>query len=274
MDKKFLKVLALIVAIIAIIGIIVFLAVNPAKNKKEYIIEKIAEEDYKYYALLADEKYGVIDTKGEIVVQNKYNNIIIPNPTKDVFIVTNEDGTSEVLNKDSENIFTQYKNVQAIEINSSVTNLPYEKSVLKCEKNNKYGLINLSGKKILNMDYDSIEGFSNIEGELKVEQNGKFGVVNIKGASLVKPEYDIINSDEYYDEEKKYQEAGYIVGQKNQDGYKYGYIDSKGKLNLKIEYNDITRITDKSYKDGIYLIAAKNGQYGVIKNSKNILQTE
>ena len=76
-------IIALIVAIIIIvstIGIIVYKNINDIS----YELEKI--EKYSYFKLYQNQKYGVIDERGNILVQAEYEVINIPNPTKDVFI--------------------------------------------------------------------------------------------------------------------------------------------------------------------------------------------
>ena len=97
-----------------------------------------------------------------------------------------------------------------------------------------------------------------------MKKDGKYGVININGNELVPIEYDQIDVDDYYRENEGYKKAGYIVGQKTDEGYRYGYIDVKGNKVTKVEYNEMERITDIQ-EDAIYLIASKNGQYGVLK---------
>ena len=170
--------------------------------------------------------------------------------------------------------FTKYNKLEAIELNDIQTSMPHEKNVLKYEENGKYGLIDLKGNEIISAKYDSIEGLSNKEGELLVSENGKYGVINTKGAELIKPEYDYISGDGYYTQDKKYGLAGYILGEKTSDGYRYGYMNCKMKKLLDVEYNAIIRLgeigSENTDKD-IILIAMKNGQYGLIKNKKIII---
>ena len=269
MNKKVIIALVLLIVAIATSGYFIINKVN--NDKRTYQIEKVTE--YKYFVVKTNEQYGVIDKSGNIIIDAKYDRVEIPNPSRDIFICyKGEKGIA--MNANNQQLYAEYNSIEPIQIRNGISSIPYEKTTLKCEKNNKYGLIDLSGKNLLQTEYDSIETFSNIEGQLQIEQNGKFGVANIKGTILIKPEYDKIDSDNYYNNDEEYKQAGYIVGKKNEDGYKYGYINSKGKLKLKIEYNDISRILDVPYKDGIYLIVAKNGQYGVIKDSKNIIENE
>ena len=112
------------------------------------------------------------------------------------------------------------------------------------------------------------------EGELLVKQNDKYGVINIKGSKLINIEYEQITVDGYYTEQNGYKFAGYIVSNKTQEGYRYGYINNNGKLILKVEYNQLSRITDIEDNDNAYLLGAKNGQFGVTKNDKEIIKNE
>ena len=261
------KKLVFIVLIIVFVVIGVFFTFNKINEKKrKYDIEQITE--FKYFVMKENDKFGVIDNTGKTLIEATYDKIEIPNPSKDVFICYKND-KSTAMNANNQQLFAEYNSVSAIELKTVTTDLKYEKSILKTEKNDKYGLINFSGKEILKTEYDSIEGLTGIEGELQVEKENKFGIVNIKGNTLVKTMYDSITGDNYYNEKN---EHGYIVGQKHDDGFKFGYINYKGKLILEPECNDISRIVDVPTEKDTYLIAAYNGQYGVIKNKKNILK--
>lgn len=268
MNKKIIA-----IVLVLLIVFIVFFAISKAKDSKYfYELEKISEQ--KYFVAKENDKYGVIDRTGKLVVNSTYDRIQIPNPSKDLFICY-QDGKSIAINASSQQLFTEYSSIKPIELKSSTTlNDQYEKSVLQCEKNGKYGLIDFSGKKILDTNYDNIEGFSNIEGLVQVTDNNRVGIVNINGTTVVKPKYDTILSDNYYSEEKQYQQSGFIVGEKTESGYKYGYINNKGKRILKLEYNDISRVNEIPVEEGVYLILAKNGQYGLVKNKKNIINNE
>ena len=269
MEKINIKVLAFVVAIIVVILIGIFLVtkVINTDRSKNYIIEQISESDYKYFVLYSEGKYGVIDETSNIIIENNYSNIIIPNPTKPVFICIKEDGTSDILNEKAKKIFLEYKKVETIPIYSNITNLPYEKSVLKYEQDGKYGLIDFSGKIVTKAIYDEISSVKFKEGEINAKKEGKYGVINNKGIELIPFEYDQIEADKYY-RNGNYSDSGYIVKKTTTEGYRYGYINSKWKMVLDTEYTSISRILDID-SDDVYLIVSKNGQYGVIKN-KNI----
>lgn len=150
--------------------------------------------------------------------------------------------------------------------------IPYEKSVLMYEENNQYGIMDFQGKKLTKAKYDSIESLLYKEGCLLVKKEDKYGIINIKGKQMIEVAYDSITADGYYDKETKYQNAGFIVGQKKEEGYRYGYIDANSKKILELEYNEIDRITEIEQEHGIYLLALKNGQAGVYKNKNQIIK--
>lgn len=276
MKKKIIVVLSIIILIIGIISIIKY---NKNKSKFNYTIEQISEVNY--FLLMQNNKYGVINKNGDIVVDPVYDVVEIPNASKPVFICKgNYDQNSgeyniQVFNDKKEPILYQYYTVEAIKLNNVESNGNYEKSVLKYKSDNKYGLIDFSGNKITDAIYDSIEGFNYREGILLVKKSDKYGIINIKGASIIKPKYDEILCDEYYTTDSKYDKSGYIVGTKTDKGMRYGYIDGiKRKQILKNEYNDIYRITDKIDDNNIYLVAFKDGKAGVYQNKKKIINNE
>lgn len=257
---------------ITIIGIYLFIK-NTDTN---YEIEEITT--FSYFKLYENEKYGVIDNKGNILIEPKYDNIEIPNPSKPVFIVyfnynlENGKYETQVINDKNEKILTNYSEVSPLMFKETNSEVPYEKSVLSYKENEKYGIINFEGKKITEAIYDSIESLLYKEGCLLVKQNDKYGIINIKGKEIIKIEYDSIVADGYYDEETKYQNAGFIVGKRQDKGYRYGYINSKGKIILDVVYNELHRITEITNKNEVYLLAFKNGFAGVYKNKNQILK--
>lgn len=274
--NKKIGIILTIVSVIVIGAIIGMVIVN--KARRNYKIEEITQ--FHYYTMIKDGKTGVIDTKGNILVEPIYDSIKIPNPSKDIFICIYDynmetlDYKTKVLNAKSEEILTQYEEVSAIQIKEIVSSVPYEKSVLKFKQDGKYGLIDFNGKVVVKPIYDEINNISYKEGELLVKQEEKYGVINIKGVTLVDVKYDTIAGDNYYSKEEDYRIGGYIVGNRTEEGYRYGYINHDGKMILKIEYNKLIRLTEIEDDKNSYLIVEKNGKAGLVKNNKNILNYE
>ena len=269
MKRNFIirNVILAILAIVIIVGAVWYFIYQ---NGRKYEIEKV--ESRNYFVLNNENKMGVIDRSGNIIIDANYEEVKIPNPEKPLFACYNGDAV-EILNANNEKILIDFEKVEPIRLESIASDLMYEKSVLKYLENGKYGLVSFDGKKITKPIYDEITGLPYKEGELLVKQNEKYGVINIKGNKLIKIEYDKIEVDGYY-EESGYKYAGYIISNTTEEGYRYGYIDYKGKLVLEPEYNELSRIVEISDNENAYLLCAKNGQFGVMKNEKEIVPNE
>lgn len=271
--KKNKKVIicAIIISIIILViaGTIVY---KHAKGKSsDYELEKI--DVWTYLPIVENEKMGVIDNKGNVVIEPNYNNIQIPNPTKDVFICSNENET-KIVNAKGEEKFKNFEEVSAIQLKELATEIPYEKSILKYKENGKYGIINFDGKKITKAIYNNISNLPYKEGELLVEKDGKYGVISILGKNILPIQYKEIKVDEYYEAENAYRYSGYIVGNDTDKGTMYKYINYKTNIETKSEYQDIKRIVDYEDKDKFYLIYEKDNKYGVIEDENTIINNE
>lgn len=196
----------------------------------EYNVKSISEVEKEspvaYYLSYTNNKYGVIDQNGNIIINNIYDWITIPNNYKDIFIcqlnsatattTTNTSTTSDVtntatttttatsttpkitvLNKLGEEIFEDYSNISVIQ--SAFTNWWYEKDFLVYELNGKYGAIDYDGFEVFEPVYDKIEPLLYIEGKLILTQNNKQALADITGK---------IRSNSY-----KYSKVGVLGGQ-------------------------------------------------------------
>ncbi len=275
MNKKIRWIIIGIVAVI-IIAISIMAIINEVQL--HYKVEEISE--YNYFTLEQNQKYGVIDKNGNIVIEAEYEAVQIPNPSKAIFVCVKEynENTKEyetvVYNEKKEVLLSNYKNVQSISIYTNVNSTPYEKSVLTYKENGKYGLINLEGKQITKPVYDEISSINYKEGTFLVKQNELEGIINMKGKVIIKCEYESVTSDNYYSENGYNKQAGFIVSKKTEDGYRYGYVNYRGTIILNPIYTQLERVTEIANEKGVYFIAFKNGQAGLLKNNKEILNYE
>ena len=262
------------VSIIVIIVVATIIAISYYFIKKDSRKYEIAEiKNYQYFTLKKNETFGVIDKEQNIIINPSYTEVIIPNPEKPIFVCyQGEDST--ILNEQKQEIFTEYEKVEPIRLKNIASDLMYEKTVLKYTENGKYGLIDYTGKKITKAIYEELDSLPYKEGELLVKQDGKYGVINIRGNKLVDLAYDQISVDGYFTDENEYKYSGYIVSNTTDEGYRYGYVDYQGKEILEPEFNELERIVEIEDDKNVYLIAAKNGQYGVVKNTENIINNE
>lgn len=252
------KVIATIIAILVVIMFIIVIVrlINTQNNTTE---KKVATA---YYTAFENSKWGVINSEGKTVISPSYDEmIIIPNKEKAVFIVTydvdyaNNTYKTKAINDKNEQLFQGYEQVETIQNHDKQNNIWYEKSCLRVQKNGKYGLIDLSGKVLLDCNYDSIEPIIGTENSLLTIKDNKKGIVSTTGSIIIENEYSEITTltSEY--------ENGYIV--QNNEG-KFGVIGTNKKVLLPIEYNDIKHV----YSDGIY-IAKPNEKWQIINASEN-----
>ena len=273
------KIIILSIAVIIIIIIAVALIMYFRKRAK-YVYDIEMVTNIEYNTINVGNRYGVIDGDGNVIVEPNYDIIQIPNPSLPVFICMSDYNTetkeynTKVLNDRKEQILTGYESVQAIPTETTADGIPFEKSVLKYKKNGKYGIVDLEGNEITEPIYDDISAMSYKEGMLLVKQGEKYGVINMNGIQVIDNEYDNIAVDNYYNVNSKYEKTGFIVCKREDSGYRYGYINYKGDKVLDTEYTEIERVTEMEDDDNIYLVAYKDGQAGLLKNKKEILNYE
>ena len=249
------KVFAVIVAIIVIIMCIVMLKGILSKDTKQ---GKIVSKDY--FASYQNSKWGVIDSNGDNVIDPSYAEmIIVPNSKNDVFLCTydvdydNNTYKTKALNSENKEIFTEYDYVEAISNKDENNNLWYENDVVRVKKSGLYGLIDLSGKELLQCEYDKIEALEGVQNTFKITKDGKVGIADNKGNVLITPSYAEITS---LDKDKS---QGFIV--KNSDG-KYGIVDTANKQVLETKYDTVEKI----YRNDYYVVT-ENGKQEVIKKA-------
>lgn len=136
---KIKNVLIGIVVFILIITVLIILKVN--NKNKNFTLETISSVEYMVYK--DNSKCGVINKNGDIIIDAIYDEIDIPNPSKDVFICKydfnqeTQEYSVRVLNASKEPILYQYYIVEAINLNGNNSEIPFEKSVLKFKQKRK-----------------------------------------------------------------------------------------------------------------------------------------
>lgn len=253
------KVLAVIIALAVIIMVIVGIS-KLISGEGKTDSKTVANA---YFAVYTNNKWGVINSKGEKVIKPEYDEaIVIPDSTKDIFICTYDvnyaDGSykSKVINSKNEEIVTGYDTIQALENYDSNNNLWYENDVLLVSKEGKYGLVDFKGKQLLNCEYNSIEALKGVEKSILVSKDGKYGLVDNIGSVIIEPEYKKISpiSDKYAD--------GYIVTNKDN---KVGVISRDRKTAVEVKYQDVQAI----YGDGRYVVK-EDGKWQIINSEGTV----
>ena len=251
------KVVGVIVVFILIILFIVGIK-KILKADKNALASKNIE--MAYYPVFTNGNWGVINTKGETVLEPAYAEMImIPNKSKPVFVCTYDvnyvDGSykTKVVNEKNEELFTNYQNINTIQNHDENNNLWFEENCLKVQSEGKYGLINLDGSLILPCEYDSIAPIAGIRNSLIIKKEGKLGLANTNGKIVVPAEYAEVSALT-----NNYQN-GYIV--KNAEN-KFGIIGSDGSTVLECTYAGIKHATDNNMyvvNNGTWQVILKDG---------------
>jgi len=212
------------------------------------------------------EKYGVINNKGEVLIDFKYNSIksftenLVLARLKDKFGVLNFDG-KEVLGFEYDHILACSEDIFAV---GKLEEGKSGKSFLQLD------IIDKNMKKITSASYLNVGVFS--EGMLMVEYGeggienvlsgcivspfrkpGKWGFINKKGKEVVSPQYDSVN---------RFSEGLAAVQDQNK---KWGFIDKKGKVIIPIKYDSV-----ENFKNDISIVCL-NKKLGVVDKTGKIV---
>ncbi len=265
--KKVVGIIGFIIVVIISLGLSIYLP------NKDRINDETEDKSIIYSVIEENGKYGVKNQEDKIIVKPQYEQVVIPNEHRGIFICDNYGEKTVVYNEKGSEIFKEYEAVEPIKL-SNLLEEKYEKNAIIYQKNGKYGLLSITGKVILDARYEQIFSLGYKENEVIVKDNSKYKIYDVNGKQLIKEEFDSIQSDEYYYEQDGYKKSGYIVCKTTSDGYRYGYYDYDYDEVLTPDYNQILRIVDVTDKNNVYLIAAQNGQYGVFINNAKIINTQ
>lgn len=197
-----------------------------SKYKVQSITEIEKTTPVCYYLTYVNNKFGVIDEKGNVIIDNIYDWIDIPNNYKDIFVCKTGE-TTTVLNKNGEQLYTEYPNLTVIQSSQGGNSMWYEKDFLVFEQNGKYGAIDYDGFVVYEPLYDKIEPLYYIEGRLILTENGKQALGDITGKIISNFKYtkigllggqfeisSMVNSQRTQEQVVQMMETGdYILGQ-------------------------------------------------------------
>lgn len=255
LKKVFGVIIGLIVVIMVIVSI-VKLVDNHRKNNQLV--------GTTYFTALENNKWGVIDNKGNVIIEASYDEMItIPNNQNAIFIcvydITGDTYKTKVLNEKNEQIFSEYEQIDAID-NYNEDNTWYEDNVLRVKQNGKYGLINFKGEKVLDTVYDEIYSLKGVKNSIIIKKDGFTGVCNNYGNVIADTIYkDIKPMGNNY-------ENGYIIVTTDN---KYGVIGIDKNLIMEPTYEEIKYIGSKEF----YSIKMSNKSYLFDNTTKTTSQT-
>ena len=254
------KVIASIITVIVIIMVI--LSIKKLFKKQNTVVEMNIPTAY--FTIYQDGKYGVINSNGNVVIKPTYDEmIVIPNFSKDVFWTCKVDSktgdlNAKVLNSANKEILTKYNNIKPIE-NFDNNEIWYEDNIFIFEENGLFGLVDFSGKKIVEPEYTNIYALDGIAKSIVIEKNGTKGIVNSSlGTIAIDCTYDDISSLNTSNATD-----GYIV---RQNGL-YGVVSATGKVILGCNYSEIEHV----YGNDMYVVKEGN-TLKIIDNALNVIK--
>lgn len=248
------KVFAVLLAIAVIVMFVV--GINRLFNTRSATEEKTVA--LRYFPVYTEGKWGVIDSRGNIIIQPEYDEyIVVPDSSKAIFICTvdanyeNNTYDTRVLNANGEELFTEYDLVEAIENYDSSNNLWYETDILKVSQDGKWGIINTDGRVIVAPEYDSIEALKGVRNSLLTEKDNHYGIMDHTGSVIIENNYKEIRpiSAQY--------ENGYIV---INDENQYGVINYNKSVAVENKYDEVKPV----YGNGNYYIAREGEDWRIV----------
>lgn len=128
--------------------------------------------------------------------------------------------------------------------------------LIPAEINGKCGMINETGKWIIQPKYDDVTNFSDI-GQAIVKQNDKYGIINESGKIIIKPKYETVFH---------FSENGLACIKRKG---KWGYINMAGKMAIKAKYDE----AEYYFQNNGLACVCRKGKYGCInKHGKTIIK--
>ncbi|MBQ9297602.1 MAG: WG repeat-containing protein [Clostridia bacterium] len=259
LNKK--KVFSVILGIIVIIMFI--LTLHKLLQDGITITSKSNEETEKYFAVYTDYKWGVVNQKGDYIINPSYDEmIVVPEETTPLFACIydmdyqNETYKSKIINKENQAQFTDYDDAEFI-VNYDKANVTwYEPNVIRVKKDDKYGLINFEGRELIKCEYDSIEALQGVKNIFTLNKDGKVGISDNFGNIIVEVKYKQVKP--LVENDKK---EFIIINDEN----KYGIALSNNTVSVECKYEDIKQVSASN----IYVVK-EDGKWQIINEDKSI----
>ena len=195
-----------------------------------------------------DGKYGLIDLDGKEILPCEYEDIYSLKSVEDSIIVV-KDGKLGLINAKGQFIANaEYSKIEALKEG-------FKDVYLIADENELYGVVGLSGTKLLDNKYEEIKYLSSVD-IYSVKEDGDWKLVNTKGEVLQESE-----GEEYIFTK------GENVVVKADD--KYGIESLSGDSVIPCEYDEL------SYAFSVYYIAKKDDKFGIINvNNETVKEFE
>lgn len=264
MDKsiKYKQVLVLLILFLASLSIIIFYNIKNEVNRKNNRINISNKKEL--YIINKDEKYGLINKSGDIIVEPKYD--MISDYSEGMFVVSlmiDDKYMYGYINNAGEEVIPPIY-TEAQEFSEGLALVMTNGKKMFINKENKivipYNKI-LKDYRLYSNKFDNgviiIQNFEYGENETP-----KFGLMNKEGKVILTPKYDYIgefkNKLAVVNLGGNWSELGIFGG-------KFGYINNIGEEVIELKYEQA-----KKFSDNLGLIKI-DGKYGYINNNNKIV---
>ena len=263
------------------------------------------------YKIKKEGKYGIVDHEGKIVIEPQYVDIdILGKDNKSGFIVKNDIGKYGIVDYSNKKILeTKYNSIQKVFGNDLYVATDEEKQklikndgtevlkegfseikeILSSQENavifvnnNKYGIMDLSGKVLINAEYDFLTEAKT--GFFIAKTGDKYGIIDINKQTKIAFDYNSIvynkKADFYILEDSNFNSnvlnsnletklTGLILELNEDKGYiKIRQEDDTKYYNFKFEEKQEKDL----YPNRTLFLDKKDGKYGYLdKNGKNVV---
>lgn len=230
------------------------------------------------------QRFGVIDDTGRVIVQPQYGNIISYSegfagvldplsmkhgyidkagkeviPCKYALAGNFSEGLAFVqVDYGSARYFIDYTGRTVLQPKHGGTALGFQEGMsVVIFPQGKYGFMDKSGEMVIPASFSQAGPFSDGLAMVRDGKSGKFGFINKSGKYLVQPIYD--NAGDFSD-------GMAIVGIKVGEKLKYGYIDKTGKLVIQASFPD-----GGAFSEGLAVIRDDSQKSGYIDKTGRIV---
>lgn len=263
------------------------------------------------YKIKKEGKYGIVDHEGKIVIEPQYADIdILGKDNKSGFIIKNDIGKYGIVDYSNKEILeTKYNSIQKVFGNDLYVATDEEKQklikndgtevlkegfseikeILSSQENavifvnnNKYGIMDLSGKVLINAEYDFLTEAKT--GFFIAKTGDKYGIIDINKQTKIAFDYNSIvynkKADFYILEDSNFNSnvlnsnletklTGLILELNEDKGYiKIRQEDDTKYYNFKFEEKQEKDL----YPNRTLFLDKKDGKYGYLdKNGKNVV---
>lgn len=223
-----------------------------------YSIVKLASGQYNNIY-----KYGVVDSKGNYIIQPEYDWIIASNEANMYFTLKGKIHSNlmgDSFTSEGEWTLLDGKGQQIAKLDATQMD-SFKGGLARVQRDEKWGYIDTSGKDVIPFKYDNAmnfsEGMAGIQVKNEYTQN-VWGFVDLKGNIIIKPVYNEVSS---------FSDGLAIVNYYNEKADKcYSIIDKTGKKITVTEYDSIEKVDKDLYKVSKSKTSSSKGIEGYINH--------